>query len=658
MSLTLVESRPESTAQSSLSAPLVVAVAGNPNAGKTTLFNALTGLKQKVANYPGVTVESKTGRWSLAPELAPTRLIDLPGLYSLKATSVDEEIARDILLGNGSMTLKPDVIVVAVDATNLARNLYLAIQLIETRRPVVVALTMFDLAERGKIRVDPNKLSKALGVPVIPFVAKERRGEPELARAVLAVIAEQPCSVVETETPLDTRSYESRLVNRYALIERIVNEVVDVNDAPTGTISERIDRILLHRVFGPLLLLLVMALVFQTIFSWANMPMDLIDRFFGILSATVRTHLPPGILTDLITDGAIAGVGSVLVFIPQIFLLFLFIALLEDSGYMARAAFIMDRLMRCFGLPGKSFMPLLSGFACAVPGIMATRTIENPKDRLATILITPFMSWSARLPIYSLMIATLFSGRKVFGFISTGVLVILVMYLLGIAVALIAAAILNRSLLKAPKTTFVMELPPYRLPIFRNVAQAITASVGSFVKRAGTVILAVSILLWALAAFPRASGGTAADPQEYSAQIRNSYAGRMGRLIEPAIVPLGFDWRIGIGLISSFAARETIVSTLSVVYNVDAESPDQSATLVNALQRARRDDGSPIWTPLVGLSVMVFFLLACQCMSTIAVVRRETNSFRWPLFMFVYMLVLAYAGSLITYQGGRLLGFS
>jgi ferrous iron transport protein B len=403
-----------------------------------------------------------------------------------------------------------------------------------------------------------------------------------------------------------------------------------------------------------------MALVFQTIFSWANLPMDMIDRFFGILSASVRTHLPPGILTDLITDGAIAGVGSVLVFVPQIFLLFLFISLLEDSGYMARAAFLMDRLMRCFGLPGKSFMPLLSGFACAVPGIMATRTIENPKDRLATILITPFMSCSARLPIYSLMIATLFSGRKVFGFISTGVLVILVMYMLGIAVALIAAAILNRTILKAPKTTFVMELPPFRLPILRNVAHAIKTSVGSFVKRAGTVILAVSILLWALAAFPRASGGSAAevDPQERSAQIRNSYAGRIGRLIEPAIAPLGFDWRIGIGLITSFAARETIVSTLSVVYNVDAGSTKESATLVNALLRARRDDGSPIWTPLVGLSFMVFFLLACQCMSTIAVVRRETNSFRWPLFMFVYMLVIAYAGSLLTYHGGRLLGFS
>jgi ferrous iron transport protein B len=663
MSLTLVASRHESRAQPSLSEPLVVAVAGNPNAGKTTLFNALTGLKQKVANYPGVTVESKIGHWSLAAELSPARLIDLPGLYSLNATSVDEEIARNVLLGNGSNTLKPDAIVVAVDATNLTRNLYLAIQLIETRRPVVVALTMFDLAERSKIRIDPNKLSRALRVPVIPFIASERRGSHELAQAVLAVIAEQHCGVIETETSLDARSRESRLIKRYALIERIVNEVVEVNDLPNRTVSERIDRIVLHRVFGPLLLLLVMALVFQTIFSWANMPMDLIDRLFGILSAAVRTHLPPGILTDLINDGAIAGVGSVLVFVPQIFLLFLFISLLEDSGYMARAAFIMDRLMRCFGLPGKSFIPLLSGFACTVPGIMATRTIEDPKDRLATILITPFMSCSARLPIYSLMIATLFSGQKVFGFISTGVLVILVMYLLGIAVALSAAAIFNRTILKAPKTTFVMELPPFRLPILRNVAQAIKSSVGSFVKRAGTVILAVSILLWALAAFPRTSGGSGArdsqvDAQERSAQIRNSYAGRMGRLMEPAIAPLGFDWRIGVGLITSFAARETIVSTLSVVYNVDAGSTKESATLTNALLRARRDDGSPVWTPLVGLSFMVFFLLSCQCMSTIAVVRRETNSLRWAVFMFIYMLVIAYAGSLITYHGGRLLGFS
>ncbi len=675
MSATLVQPRQKSRAEHPFSQPLVLAMAGNPNAGKTSLFNALTGLKQKVANYPGVTVESKIGYWVLMSSLPPARLIDLPGLYSLNATSADEEIARNVLVGDASEALKPDAIIVVVDATNLTRNLYLAIQLIETGRPVVVALTMFDSAERSKIKIDLHKLSSSLGVPVVPFVAKERRGLHELAQAVLAITAEQNpvrLRAVENETVWDPRSQKTTLIKRYARIERIVSEVVDVTNHGQ-TISERIDRIATHRVLGPLILLLVMTIVFQTIFSWANLPMNLIDNSFVALSAAARTHLPSGILTDLITDGAIAGVSSVLVFVPQIFLLFLFISLLEDSGYMARAAFLMDRLMRCFGLPGKAFMPLLSSFACAVPGIMATRTIENPKDRLATILIAPFMSCSARLPVYTLMIATLFSGSKVLGIVSTGVLVILGMYLLGITVALMAASILNRTILKSPKTTFIMELPPYRLPILRNVARAIMVSVGTFVKRAGTVILAISILLWALAAFPRASTGNAKGGsdsrtaefatieqrvQEPSEQIRNSYAGRLGRLIEPAVAPLGFDWRIGVGIISSFAARETIVSTLSIVYNVGGDSTEQPSTLINALVEARRDDGSPVWTPLVGLSLMVFFLLACQCMSTVAIVRRETNSFRWPLFMVAYMLVIAYVGSLITYQGGRLLGFS
>jgi ferrous iron transport protein B len=640
MSATLAEPRQKSLP---LLRPLVIAVAGNPNAGKTSLFNALTGLKQKVANYPGVTVESKIGNWTLTPRLPPARLVDLPGLYSQNAASIDEEIARNVLLGDGGTVLNPEVIVVAVDATNLRRNLYLTIQLIETGRPVVVALTMFDLAERNKVRIDIHKLSDALGVPVVPFVGKARRGVHELAEAVLALAKETN----GTRKPLQTET----VIKRYARIEKIINEAVEFSDETKRTVSERIDRIVTHRFAGPLILLTVMAIVFQSIFSWANVPMNLIDNFFVALSATVRSYLPPGLLTDLITDGALAGVSSVLIFVPQIFLLFLFISVLEDSGYMARAAFLMDRLMRCFGLHGKAFMPLLSSFTCAVPGIMATRTIENPKDRLATILIAPFMSCSARLPIYTLMIATLFSQTKVFGFISAGVVVILGMYLLGITVALAASTILNRTILKSPESPFVMELPPYRVPMFRNVAHSIMGRVGSFLKRAGTVILAISILLWALAAFPRSS----APPSE---QIKNSYAGQLGHLIEPAIAPLGFDWKIGIGLISSFAARETIVATLGVVYNVGADPTEQSSTLVNALRDARRDDGSPVWTPLTGFSLMVFFLLACQCMSTLAVVRRETHSLRWPLFMFVYMLIIAYVGSLFTYQGGRLLGLN
>jgi ferrous iron transport protein B len=340
----------------------------------------------------------------------------------------------------------------------------------------------------------------------------------------------------------------------------------------------------------------------------------------------------------------------VLVFLPQILLLFFFISLLEDSGYMARAAFLTDRLMRGVGLNGKAFMPLMSSFACAVPGIMATRTIEHPKDRIATIMIAPFMSCSARLPVYTLMIATCFADRKVFGVLSAGVIIILAMYLLGISVAIIIARILKSSLLRGPAPPFVMELPPYRIPHFMNVAHTMIERAGLFVKRAGTVILAISILLWALVAFPRSAG----TPSE---QVQHSFAGRAGHVIEPVIAPLGFDWKIGIGLISSFAARETIVSTLSIVYNVGDDS-QESRSLVSALRNAKRSDGSAAWTPLVAVSLMVFFVLACQCMSTLAVVRRETNSWRWPLFMLGYMLVLAYVGSLLTFQGGRLLGFT
>jgi ferrous iron transport protein B len=661
---TLPAQEPNNSHEADLSRALTIAVAGNPNAGKTSLFNSLTGLRQRVANFPGVTVESRIGMWTLAPDLPRAQLIDLPGLYSLDVTSIDEQIARDILVGRAPGLTKPDAIVVVVDATNLVRNLYLATQLIDTGIPVVVALTMFDLAERSLLKIDVDKLSAALGVPVVPFVAKQGRGTRELAQAVLTAVAQHDGGGNTESEPVDQTNPQRQRANtirRYSLIEQIVNDTVHAGDDEGRSVSERIDAVVTHRFVGPLILLLVMILVFQTIFSWANLPMNLIDHVFGALGEAVRAHFPKGILTDLLADGVIAGVGGVLVFLPQIFLLFFFISVLEDSGYMARAAFLMDRVMRSFGLHGKAFMPLLSSFACAVPGIMATRTIENPKDRLATIMIAPFMSCSARLPVYTLMIAAFFSGQKVLGFLSLGVVIILGMYALGIAVAIIVAWILKHTILHAPATPFVMELPPYRWPSVANVGHAIFQRVGLFVKRAGTVILAISILLWALAAFPRASSTTlplGEGKGERATQVQNSFAGRAGRVIEPLIKPLGFDWKIGIGLISSFAARETIISTLSIVYNVGADSSVKSTSLVDAMRSAKRPDGSPVWTPLVGLSLMIFFVLACQCMSTVAIVRRETNSWRWPLFMVSYMLVLAYVASLITYQGGRLLGFS
>jgi len=652
-----------------LTRPLIIAVAGNPNAGKTSLFNALTGMRQKVANYPGVTVERKVGLWTLAPELPPAQLIDLPGLYSLEATSLDEQIARDALLGRAREMPTPDAVIVVVDATNLVRNLYLASQLIETKQPVVIALTMFDIAERQKLSIDVAKLGAALGVPVVPVVAKQQRGTTRLAEAVLAVIAEAESRPDRRSERVreDTTTCAQSLINRYHWIEKVVAGSLNrPHEQAKASPTERIDRVLTHKFFGPAVLLLVMLLIFQAIFSWASLPMYIIERIFNVLSETVRLNLPPGVLADLLAGGVIPGVGGVLVFLPQIFLLFLFISMLEDSGYMARAVFLTDRVMRSLGLQGRALMPLLSSFACAVPGIMATRTIEDPKDRLTTILIAPFMSCSARLPVYTLMIATFFSEQKVLGQISLGVVILLSLYLLGITAAVVVAWILKHTILKASPSPFVMELPPYRLPSFTNVGHAILMRCGLFVKRAGTVILAISILLWALAAFPRSPNGqstasatqNAQNNDEAAAQIRNSYAGRAGRMLEPLIAPLGFDWKIGIGLISSFAARETIISTLSIVYGVGADPSGRSTTLNDALRNARRPDGSPAWTPLVGISLMVFFVLACQCMSTLAVVRRETNSWRWPLFLVSYMLVLAYVGSMVTYQGGRLLGFS
>jgi ferrous iron transport protein B len=719
---------------------LLIALAGNPNAGKTTLFNALTGLRQKVANYPGVTVERKEGAWTLKPGEPPARLIDLPGLYSLDAASIDEQIARDVITGQIPNLPAPDVIVAAVDATNLERNLYLVTQLLEYGRPLVIALTMVDLAKKRNLEIDEKKLAEALNVTVVPVNSSKRLGLEELTAAVskaaegeaasagwcLSELAEREIAALigkemdalsrhqalrhlyTDELPenewkhQDIRRARERLAEsnpdwwqepllaRYDWIEKVTAKSVKSDLSESATTTERIDRILTHKFFGPLILIAVMLLVFQTIFSWANLPMDLIDKGFGRLGEFVGSLMSAGLLRDLLVDGVIAGVGGVLVFLPQILLLFFFISILEDTGYMARAAFLMDRLMRSVGLHGKAFMPLLSSFACAIPGIMATRTIENPKDRLATIMIAPFMSCSARLPIYTLMIAAFFSGRKLFGFLSIGALLIMAMYVLGIVVAIGVAWVLKRTILKAPTPPLVLELPPYRVPNVLTIAQMMLSRAWLFLKRAGTVILAISIILWALATFPRSpetkptnsettvaqttSAETKTDNAKESEEadvktapgltgqssehLSQSFAGRAGHLLEPVIKPLGFDWKMGVGLISSFAARETMVSTLSIIYNVGHDENSSSDSLIKAVREAKKPDGSPAWTPLTALSMMVFFVLAMQCMSTVAIVRRETNSWRWPLLMIAYMTVLAYIASFITYQGGRLLGFS
>lgn len=657
---------------------LTVALAGNPNAGKTTLFNSLTGLNQKVANYPGVTVERKEGVWNLGDGQAI--LIDLPGLYSLDATSLDEQIARDVITGKVNGLAQPDVIVSVVDATNLERNLYLATQLFEYGVPVVIALTMIDVFEKRKHEIDVEKLSTHLGVPVVPVNSKAERGKSELADAVLRA-GNHGHSRVPSYAPNGNGSDgdNSKIFARYNFISSAVQESVRHNDKREHRISEKIDRVLTHKVFGLLILVLILLTVFQAIFSWATLPMDLLEQGFGSLGDGVRSLLPEGILADLIVDGIIAGVGGVLVFLPQILLLFLFISILEDTGYLARAAFLLDKLMSRVGLHGKAFLPLMSSFACAIPGIMATRTIENRRDRFATIMIAPFMSCSARLPVYTLMIGAFFAGQTIFGFISLGAVLMLAMYALGITVALIVAFILKRTLLKAPPPPFIMELPPYRMPSVRTVLQNMLTRAWLFVKRAGTVILAISIILWALMYFPRSGQQSEAGSQEASLsaasgtdkgdpavelplpegeQLRNSFAGRLGRVIEPVIQPLGFDWKIGVALIASFAAREVLVSTLSIIYNVGKDENEESETLISAIRNARDDQGRIVWTPLTALTLMVFFVLAMQCMSTVAIVRRETNSWSWTLFMVGYMTGLAYLASFLTYQGGKLLGFS
>ncbi len=678
----------------------IIALAGNPNAGKTTLFNALTGMRQKVANYSGVTVERKEGVWKLPDGAA--RLIDLPGLYSLDATSMDEQIARDVLTGKLKNLPKPDAIIAVVDATNLERNLYLVTQLLEFKIPIVIALTMIDVAEKQSLEINTAKLAELLQIPVVEIKATQKVGIETLAEKVYEAAKNRTLTTNQqfaetSDDPnfihlslQDDNAINKKIFARYNFISEVYQESVVPKRTGERNLSEKIDRVLTHKFFGLVILIGVLLIVFQAIFSWATLPMDLLEAGFGALGDFTRASLPEGLLTDLLVDGVIAGVGGVMVFLPQILLLFLFISILEDTGYMARAAFLLDKLMSKVGLHGKAFLPLMSSFACAIPGIMATRTIESPKDRLATIMIAPFMSCSARLPVYALMIATFFAGQTFFGFISVGAVMMLAMYALGIITAIIVAFILKKTILKSPPPPFVMELPPYRLPNVRSVSQNMLNNGWQFTKRAGTVILAISIILWALTAFPRSSESsvsgeqseptavvavsdescgctlpdenTVAEAEKKAVEakeglaLRNSYAGQLGHLIEPVIQPLGFDWKIGVALIASFAAREVLVSTLSIIYNTGKDSNEESEGLIQAIRDAKRANGTPVWTPLTAVTLMVFFVLAIQCMSTVAVVRRETNSWAWTIFMVVYMTVLAYAAAFLTFQGGRLLG--
>ncbi|MBK7513832.1 MAG: ferrous iron transport protein B [Chloracidobacterium sp.] len=537
---------------------------------------------------------------------------------------------------------------------------------------------MIDVFEKQGHEIDVEMLAAILKTPVIAVDARTGRGRTDLVNKVIAQAGTTPELPYEYHAEDAISGPNGKIFARYNFIANAVQESVWHSDHAGHRISDKIDRVLTHPIFGLLILVGILLLVFQTIFSWANLPMDLLEKGFGAISDLVRTEMPPGILTDLLADGIIAGVAGVVVFLPQILLLFLFISLLEDSGYMARAAFLLDKLMSRVGLHGKAFLPLISSFACAIPGIMATRTIESRRDRFATIMIAPFMSCSARLPVYTLMIGAFFGGRYVLGFISLGAVLMLLMYGLGVFVAIIVAFILKRTVLKAPPPPFLMEMPPYRLPNLRTVFQNMFTRAGLFLKRAGTVILTLSIVLWAMMNFPRPSKSEVdqinaevkqtcnctSEEAEQKAEtlvkarmLDNSIAGTIGHAIEPVISPLGYDWRIGIGLMSAFAAREVFVSTMSILYNVGRDADAENESLLQAVRDAKDDNGNPIWSPLLAFSTMMFFLLAMQCMSTLAVVRRETNSWRWPIFMTVYMCGLAYIVCFLVYQGGMLLGF-
>ena len=720
-----------------------VALAGNPNTGKTTLFNQLTGSRARIGNYPGTTVDRHTGRMDL-PGAGTVEVLDIPGTYSLSARSAEEQVAICAIAGLPPHDT-PEVVVVVADAANLVRNLYLALQVIELGVPAVIALNMVDRLPETAQEVDAGALARELGVPVVAVVAQKGRGTEELKRAVDRVLEkpergrpddsrtpayesllEADMRAVGPEIPADwvrddprrrdafalwallsiddedelegiPAELRARVANRHRLAEAssrsIEEEVIRSryewldarapaflreSGAPV-TRTDRIDRFLLHPALGFPAFLLLMTVVFQSLFAWADPMIGWIEALFGWLGGVVEGTLPAGVLTDLVVNGLIAGVGSVLVFLPQILLLFLFIGLMEDTGYMARVAYLMDRVMKALGLHGRAFVPMLSGFACAVPAILATRTMERRRDRFLTMMVVPLMTCSARLPVYGLLIAALLpagEGRPmVQGLLLAG------MYLFSTLVALVAAGVLGRTILPGKRTPLLTEMPPYRTPHLPSVLRMMWERSAVFIREAGTVILACTVGMWALLSFPgdaerdrrydeqRAAASIELEGEALEARLatlddeaagehlRMSYGGRLGRALEPVIEPLGFDWKIGVGLIGAFAAREVFVSTMAVVYGLNAESDEDSRALRDRVRSQRRPDGRPVYTPLVCFSLMVFFALACQCMSTLSVIKRETRSWRWPAFAFGYMTVLAWMASLVVYQGGRLLGF-
>ena len=606
-----------------------VALVGNPNSGKTALFNALTGSRQKVANYAGVTVERKEGV-VITPAGRRLSILDLPGTYSLRARSPDEVVTRDVVLGKLAGEPAPDVVVAVADATNLRLVLRLILELKAVGRPMVLALNMYDIAQRQGLRIDLEGLARELGCPIVTTVATRKRGIDDLVAAVDAIAASGALGAASHWR--EPEASEIRAAHRQA--QRILKVHVRPPERP-DTFTAKVDGVLLHPVAGLAILFALLFVMFQAVFIWATPVMDLIKQGFGLVSAFVAAHLPPGLLTSFIADGLIAGVGSVLVFVPQIMVLFFFIILLEDFGYMARAAFLMDKIMGGAGLHGRAFIPLLSSFACAIPGIMATRVIDNKRDRLTTIMVAPLMTCSARIPVYTLIISAFIPAEQVWGFVNLQGLVMFGLYAAGIASALAVSFVTRRLFWRGAVEPFLMELPTYKLPDAANVARNVLLRGKIFLTRAGTIILPLMVVVWALSSFPGAPAGATEPAIDYS------IAGRLGHLLQPLLAPIGFNWQMTVALIPGFAAREVAVAALGTVYAVGAGGGDPGALGATLAQH---------WSVATGLSFLAWYVFAPQCASTIAVVKRETNSWIWPSVMLVYMTALAYLGALVVYR--------
>jgi len=615
-----------------------IALVGNPNCGKTALFNRLTGARQKVANYAGVTIERKEGKFT-APGGRHWHVLDLPGTYSLQAITPDEKITEEVITGQRANEALPDAILCVVDATNLKRGLRLALELKNLGLPLVLAVNMMDVAKKREIHIDIHELQKALGIPVVETIAIATKGVDGLLSELESLAQTLKQSTEAKRIEFKHQSPEEIQAAANAILKASVQaNAIHDNRLP---LSFRIDNWILHPVFGPLIFASLMFLVFQAVFTWAQPPMDFIKDSMEHVGHLVESTLPEGMLQGLLVKGVIGGAGSVLVFLPQIVILFFFILVMEDSGYLPRAAFLLDRIMGKVGLSGRAFIPLLSSFACAIPGIMATRTIQNPRDRLVTIMIAPLMTCSARLPVYALIIAAFIPERTVFGILSLQGLVLFVLYIAGIVSAMLVALVFKRLWGKAEKHPLMLELPDYRWPNLRNLALGLWERIKIFTTRVGTIILALMVLLWFLSSFPGAP-----DNAPYPA-IYYSFAGYLGRLLEYVFAPIGFNWQICIALVPGLAAREVAVAALGTVYALSQTGEELSQSLEPLISHS--------WSLPTALSLLAWYVFAPQCIATLSVVKRETNTLRYPVMMAGYLFSLAYIASLITYQVAKFL---